>query len=652
MATVREAWSKYDDDGEGYVNVKDLAALVAELGAGKLSAAALAAAEGAMAPREGVIAREDFVAWWAGAGLVPGAEIYGAAAAAVDPSGGGGDGDDEGVAVEDEDDRGNGGGESECEGEDAVEARFRRAAAAEKLRARQRAAGDIFAAAWNGDLAVVTAFLHDDPSLAAAEDCFPEEADSFRKAEWQGMWEGEPPLGEYNTPLHYAAQQGHVQVMAALLGATVTVTTEPDSDDGDGGSGVTYTQPALASVDVLNFAGVTPLFLAAQQGQVEAVRWLLHPPSVPCCGEVNGSSPPQMRSINPADATLRDPEHSLSALDVADEAVRAVFRGKEGQAWGAPGKLRAAPSLEQPRATSLLACWGAPPGQASDGSKPRLPLSGYKVKLSPAETEGGGGASTIPNAPTVVLLAPAMAFSLRVEGLAPGVEYVARVAAANIAGAAPYSEPSAALGTGAAPPSLRGVLSVATVASRSVTLKWQFSRVTGMAAIERFVLERQEGGVEAEWEVAQHPAKEEREFVVEALTPLTKYRFRLAAENRAGVGRFCAPVTIATTREGETPDDGSDDEVCVCACGGAAGARVLLLAGALCASLCAVAAAAAAVPCKFMLLTLLYHCSFATADNCIRASTQRCFKLCGRADNGFGRVRIRARWLARVQHGQ
>jgi len=529
--SLRAAWSKFDPDGEGFLNVEDLPALVAELGAGKLGGAALSAAEAAMAPREGVIAKEDFVAYWASARLVPGS---GAAA------GGGGAFDDEeegGAVADDEGDGGVAGGGEAAAGQDAeadaAEARFRRAAAAERLRARQRAAGDIFAAAWSGDLEVVEAFLRDDPTLAGAEDCFPEEAATFRKAEWQGMWEGEPPVGEYNTPLHYAAQQGHVRVMAALLGARERVVPE--------GGGAPFERPACSSgVDPVNFAGVTPLFLAAQQGQAEAVAWLL--------------SPPHELGVTPADATRRDPAHGLSALDVADGAALRVFQEQKGAAWGAPAKLRAAPTLEQPRATSLLACWGQPPPPADAGGAARLPLSGFKVKVSPADAAGAA------NAPAVVLLAPATASSLRVEGLAPGVEYVARVAAANVRGAAPYSEPSAALGTGDAPPSLRGVLAVASVGGTAVSLTWQFSRVTGMAAIERFVLEKQEGGSAGEWEAVQHPPKEAREFAVEGLAPLTKYRFRLAAENRAGVGRFCAPVSIATTREDDEPDDGSDDE--------------------------------------------------------------------------------------------
>ena len=73
------------------------------------------------------------------------------------------------------------------------------------------------------------------------------------------------------------------------------------------------------------------------------------------------------------------------------------------------------------------------------------------------------------------------------------------------------------------------------------------------------------GGAGGAWEECDiGPAPPSRtDFEVTGLEPQTKYRFRLAARNNAGLGRFCAPITVLTTRAGvggAAADDHSDDE--------------------------------------------------------------------------------------------
>lgn len=121
---------------------------------------------------------------------------------------------------------------------------------------------DVHALAWRGSATALADLLRADPSLARAED--------------------RSESGERNTPLHYAACQGHAEVCALLLDAG-------------------------ALLEARNEGGVTALFLAAQANQPRVVELLL----------ARGASP-----------DVRDKIHGFSAVDVAaTSAIVALLRG-------------------------------------------------------------------------------------------------------------------------------------------------------------------------------------------------------------------------------------------------------------------------------------------------------------------------------------
>lgn len=95
-------------------------------------------------------------------------------------------------------------------------------------RAAQRFSTSIFAAAWEGDVEIVKAFLNAETRQCSAAD----------------------PDNDDWSPLHYAAYQGHVAVIESLVSGN-------------------------ANVNRGNLKGFTPLFYAAQQSHVEAVKLLL-----------------------------------------------------------------------------------------------------------------------------------------------------------------------------------------------------------------------------------------------------------------------------------------------------------------------------------------------------------------------------------------
>eukprot|EP00937_MAST-01D_sp_MAST-1D-sp2_P007235 g7235.t1 len=322
---------------------------------------------------------------------------------------------------------------------------FEEAREVEALRGRAKALGDVHNACWAGDLEAVQLFLREDAEAVHRKDCFPEDPATFNESEWKAEYE-EPPLGEYNRPLHYAAHNGHEAVARLLLEAR----------------GV--------DVDARNACGCTALFVAAQQGQPRVVRLLLD------AG---------------ADPKLREDEHGLSPVDVADDEALAEFRvDRHGKPQPRPQPLADPPRLLESRPTSLRVEWSAPP----PGAKGALPVAAYKLRLTPTGGADEGGAG----APAAVCLVQSKELAGAAEegrelghwvgGLAAGVEYQCSVAAVSIVGAAPFSSPSEPLATGAAAPNIRGHLSVASVEHDCVRLKWHQARAAAAGAFERYVL--------------------------------------------------------------------------------------------------------------------------------------------------------------------
>ncbi|KAG6617713.1 fact complex subunit [Phytophthora cinnamomi] len=135
--------------------------------------------------------------------------------------------------------------------------------------------------------------------------------------------------GNLNTPLHYAAYQGHASICDVLI-------------------------KRGASINSVNGSGCTPMFFAAQQGRVEVVKLLLQ-----------------------SDAELRvaESKHGLTPVDVCTTpAITELFRNLSGK----PPSIPAAPTLETVSDTELKILWSPPRPNLDEV----VPVSGYKIKLT------------------------------------------------------------------------------------------------------------------------------------------------------------------------------------------------------------------------------------------------------------------------------
>ncbi|KAF1331973.1 Fact complex subunit, partial [Globisporangium splendens] len=259
--TARVAFSRYDVDRSGSIDTKELRHLIEDLG-GVISASDLKAALRVLdRNKNGVIDVDKFVVWWS--------------TQATDLNGNG--------VVSD------------------LEKTLERL----KEFGREWFHVDIHTAAWNGYHDVVARLVEDDNELVNAKDT--------------------TDYGDMNSPLHYAAYQGHVAVCTTLL------------DHG-------------ASVNATNGSGCTPVFYAAQQSREDVIRLLLQ-----------------------VGAAI----HRLSPIDVCGvEAITKLFQSLSGSAPAAP----MAPTLSDPGETSLHVTWQPP--------RPKLdqvaPVSLYKLKLASA----------------------------------------------------------------------------------------------------------------------------------------------------------------------------------------------------------------------------------------------------------------------------
>ncbi|KAE9237230.1 hypothetical protein PF004_g8637 [Phytophthora fragariae] len=178
---------------------------------------------------------------------------------------------------------------------------------------RQRFKVDIHTACWNGFEDVVGRLVEDGSELINQKDS--------------------SEYGNLNSPLHYAAYQGHARVCDILI-------------------------KRGASVNAVNGSGCTPIFFAAQQGHVDVVKLLLQ-----------------------NDAELRVPEskHGLTPVDVCTTlAITELFRNLSGK----PPSTPAAPTLETLSDTELKILWSPPRPNLDEV----VPVSGYKIKISSASS--------------------------------------------------------------------------------------------------------------------------------------------------------------------------------------------------------------------------------------------------------------------------
>ncbi|GAB9467714.1 Fact complex subunit [Globisporangium polare] len=263
--TIRAAFARYDEDANGSIDARELRRLIEDLG-GVLTDSDLSAALRVLdKDRNGVIDLQEFIGWWT------------SQAADLD-----GDG-----AVTD------------------LEKTLERL----KEFGRECFHVDIHTAAWRGFADVVERLVQDDSELATERDS--------------------SDYGSMNTPLHYAAYQGHVQICTTLL------------EHG-------------ASANVTNASGCTPVFYAAQQSQEAVVSLLLQ---------------------RGADIKIKESEHQLSPVDVCHaDPILKLFESLAGCAPGSPS----APTLSEPGECRLKVTWLPPKLRLSQVA----PLSLYKLRLS------------------------------------------------------------------------------------------------------------------------------------------------------------------------------------------------------------------------------------------------------------------------------
>ncbi|KAG9400365.1 hypothetical protein AC1031_010584 [Aphanomyces cochlioides] len=221
----------------------------------------------------------------------------------------------------------------------------------------QRFHVDIHTASWHGDIEVVNRLLQTNSEVVNERDT--------------------TEYGDMNTPLHYAAYQGHTNLCLLLM-------------------------QAKAKVDATNAFGCTPLFFAAQQDRIEIVQLLLQ----------KGG----------ANAKLRESEHHFSPVDVASSnAMLDVFRSHPGDKPSIPAPPKASNISQK----SIHLTWTQPSPKVTE----TLPISGYKLKIT---REGGNNISTLK------LVGPyPPAFTM--DKLRPDTTYSIQIAAVSLHGASDYS---------------------------------------------------------------------------------------------------------------------------------------------------------------------------------------------------------------------
>lgn len=247
----------------------------------------------------------------------------------------------------------------------AVAKKLRKAASTGK----KRMYTDIHIAAWKGDVDILQTFLDAEPSLVNARDG--------------------TDFGDGNTPLHYAAYNGHVEACEVLLASG-------------------------ADVDATNDAGCTPLFFAAQQGREAIVDVLL---------------------ANAADVTAAEKTHGWSAVDVAaTPSIAATLL--EGGDFEPPQQM-SPPTVRVSSSGMARAQWVPIPEPAR--GTPELPVVGYRMEVRRVRQAGEEGKENT----FIGEIATGPGFdSCNVAGLVDGNTYVFFVAAKNAIGEGPLSEPS------------------------------------------------------------------------------------------------------------------------------------------------------------------------------------------------------------------
>ncbi|CAM9718110.1 unnamed protein product, partial [Ectocarpus fasciculatus] len=302
-------------------------------------------------------------------------------------------------------------------------------------------------------------FLEDDPSLANAVDA--------------------TEFGTGYRPLHYAAYGGFLGVCEALHAAGARPLAAGDN-------------------------GVTALFLAAQAGKADVVRFLLD------LG---------------ADPTARERESGLCAMDVASESDPDVFRQmQEKGGFEVPPAPEVPPMVTRIESSSLQMAY-LPFPEASG----QLPVTRYKVKVEhPGDDNSSNQAAQPPNA-TDAASAKNASNTATARGNTP-LDVDGAEGAENAPRVPPAADDPDACGddNGFANPTLSKVVLVPSAGGTNSTAE----------------------GV-----------RQKRTFVtVKGLKPATRYRVKVAAINALGFGPYGPPsaaVMLPEKTEGEGEGEGS-----------------------------------------------------------------------------------------------
>ncbi len=205
---------------------------------------------------------------------------------------------------------------------------------------------DIHKACWEDDREIVRYFLD-------VDDARPKEYGEVKLVNMPDMTGNEdgqnPDLfeGDSNTPLHYAAYQGHLDLCKLLV-------------------------ERGANLNLENGDGCTPLFLASQQNRVDVVRYLLQRPD--------------------CQLSICDKEYGLSAFDVAaSDGITTVFETERN--LGPPGPIQAPtvkPCSSDQKSQSDIIVTFQPYSESESykkltsnkGQGMDLPIRGYVVELA------------------------------------------------------------------------------------------------------------------------------------------------------------------------------------------------------------------------------------------------------------------------------
>jgi subtilisin family serine protease len=183
-----------------------------------------------------------------------------------------------------------------------------------------------------------------------------------------------------------------------------------------------------------------------------------------------------------------------------------------------PQWLRAAPTNRSVRLT-----WTAP---ATNGG---APITDYRIQRS---ATGGRTWSTVADGVS-------SARGTTVKWLTNGTRYAFRVSAKNRAGVGPWSRVVSA--TPFTKPSAPRWVS-AVPANRAVRLSWPLPSSNGGASITDYAVQQSANGGRT-WSTVADGVSSARRATVVGLTNGRRYHFRIAAKNRAGLGRWSPAVS-------------------------------------------------------------------------------------------------------------